>query len=127
MTESEVRQYEKLKIQIDEIYKELSLVSRRKPTTPISSFKLRIVNSLLKTANLLLVGDYKPFVYFDLFDSKSLLPTNSDVVVMLSQYIRCLEKFKYDHVASDSGEWFWIINSKLSKIKTTFPLEHYKM
>lgn len=125
MNESNINEFEKLKIQIEEIYKEISILSKKSPDSAINKFKLKFVNNLLETSNKLLTGNYKPFNDFDVFDEDE-LPTNSDIVMIISQYIECLEKFKLDNVTMLSGKWFWEINGKASKIQTTRPPETFR-
>ena len=71
-------------------------------------------------ANTLLDEQYKPFADFDLFEEED-IPSNSDVVLVLSQYIQCLEKLKMDNVKMLSGNWYWIIPNSKEEIKTTHP------
>lgn len=125
MNENDIQEFEKLKTQIEEMYKEISILSKKSPDSAINKFKLKFVNNLLETANKLLTGNYKPFDDFDVFDADE-LPSNSDVVMIISQYIECLEKYKLDNVAAVSREWFWKINGKTSKIQTTRPPEIFR-
>lgn len=125
MNENDIQEFEKLKTQIEEMYKEISILSKKSPDSAINKFKLKFVNNLLETANKLLTGNYKPFDDFDVFDEDE-LPSNSDIVMIISQYIECLEKFKLDNVTMLSGNWFWEINGKASKIQTTRPPEIFR-
>lgn len=122
MKENDIRKFEKLKTQIEEMYKEISLLSKKSPDSAINQFKLKFVNKLIVTANELLVGKYKPFEEFDSFNEDE-LPTNSDIVMIISQYIECLEKLKLENVTALSGIWYWVIDGKTSKIRTTRPPE----
>lgn len=125
MTEYDVSKFEKLKIQIEEIYKEISLLSKKAPNAAINKFKLKFVNTLLETANELLTGKYKPFNDFNIFEEDE-LPTNSDIVLIISQYIECLEKLKLDNVTMQSGDWYWKVDGKNTKIQTTRPPETFR-
>lgn len=125
MNENDIQEFEKLKIQIEEMYKEISLLSKKSPDSAINKFKLKFVNNLLGTANKLLTGNYKPFDDFDVFEEDD-LPSNSDIVIIISQYIECLEKFKLDNVTMLSGKWFWEINGKASNIQTIRPPETFR-
>ena len=51
----------------------------------MNKFKLKIVNNLLTIANKILTKKYMPFDNFELFDEDD-LPTNSDVVVIISNF-----------------------------------------
>lgn len=122
MKKEEVESFEKLHIQIKGIYAELGILSKKSPDGVINKFKLKFVNQLLKESNLILGENYRPFSDFDFFNDDD-LPTNSDVVLVISQYIKCLERLKNDNTYWD-GSYFWRIeNSKIS-IETTRPDLH---
>ena len=120
MNDNDIQKFEKLKTQIEEMYKEISILSKKSPDSPINKFKLNFVNRLLSISNEILVEKYKPFEDFSVFDEED-LPSNSDIVMIISQYIDCLEKFKLDNVTMLSGDWYWLIGGKASSIKTTRP------
>ncbi len=101
--------YEKVHSQISELLKEVGILSKSKPDNPINTFKLKFINEKLKEANTLLVGVHKPFADFETFDETS-LPSNSDVVLVLSQYADCLEGWRSAHVTLIFGTgWCWNI------------------
>lgn len=120
MKKEDIDIFEKLHFQIQNIYSELGILSKKSPDGAINKFKLKFVNQLLAQANYLLVEKYKPFVDFDLFQEED-IPTNSDVVLVVSQYIQCLEKIKIDNIRILSGNWYWIIPNSNEEIKTTHP------
>lgn len=122
MNLEQVRDFEKLKVQMQELYKEISLLSKKSPDSAINKFKLKMINKLLATSNDLLDGNLKPFDDFDVFDEAD-MPTNSDVVVILSQYIECLEKLKLENVKRLSGNYYWIVDGENSNMMTTRPPE----
>ena len=121
MKKEEIEMFEKLHIQIKDMYSELSVLSKKNPNTPINEFKLKFVNQLLSQSNVLLGEKYKPFTEFSVFSSDD-LPFISDIVLILSQYIKCLEKLKYDNVKVLSGTWYWIISGSKEQIATSHPL-----
>ena len=120
MKKENIDKFEKLHFQIKNIYSELGILSKKSPDSAINKFKLKFVNQLLTQANTLLDEQYKPFADFDLFEEED-IPSNSDVVLVLSQYIQCLEKLKMDNVKMLSGNWYWIIPNSKEQIKTTHP------
>ncbi|KNZ40646.1 hypothetical protein [Acetobacterium bakii] len=120
MNELGIQKFEKLDTQIAELYKEISILSKKSPDSPINKFKLGFVNKLLSISNELLTKIHKPFDDFDLFDEDD-LPTNSDIIMMLSQYIDSLASFKIENVKYASGIYFWIIDGKQSEIRTSNP------
>ncbi len=118
---NDIEIFEKLHLQIKDIYTELSVLSKKSPDGQINKFKLKFVNQLLEQANRFLAEKYEPFNDFTLFQENN-MPSNSDVVFVVSQYIKCLEKFKYDNIQCLSGKWFWIITDKKEQIKTSAPI-----
>ena len=56
---------------------------------------------------------------FSIFNT-DLLPSNSDVVFILSQYIGCMEKLRSENI-ENYGDWYWVINGKQSEIRTAPP------
>ena len=64
---------------------EFRILSGKKPNDPINVFKLKYVNKTLEAANDVL-GDDKPYVDFENFSEED-LPTNSDVLMILSLYL----------------------------------------
>ena len=64
---------------------EFRILSGKKPNDPINVFKLKYVNKTLEAANDVL-GDDKPYDDFEKFSEED-LPTNSDVLMILSLYL----------------------------------------
>jgi len=84
--------YHKIQGQLSELHREISLLSKSKPDNPINTFKLNFINEMLGGANRILESTDRPFAGFETFDETN-LPTNSDVVLVLSQYVSCLERW----------------------------------
>ena len=76
---------EKLQRKIEVLYDEIDKLSKKKPDDAINTFKLKFVNEFLEEANNLLDNNQRPFTDFEQFDDDD-LPSNSDVIVVLSQY-----------------------------------------
>ena len=113
MDKDKIEKFEKLHIQIKDMYKELSVLSKKSPEGAINKFKLKFINQLIEEANQFLEERYKPFADFEKFEEED-IPFNSDVVMIISQYIKCLERFKYDNVKLLSGNWYWKTSRPLS-------------
>lgn len=64
---------------------EFRILSGKKPNDPINVFKLKYANKTLMAANDVL-GDDKPYDDFEKFSEED-LPTNSDVLIILSLYL----------------------------------------
>ncbi len=119
MKVKDVELFEKVQSQSDEMCKEMSILSRKHPDGPINKFKLKFINEKLKEANTLLQGFHKPFSDFEAFDEAD-LPTNSDVVLILSQYLDCLEGFRSANIMEEGINWYWKTDGS-AKIKTVSP------
>jgi len=120
MKKENIEKFEKLHIQIKDIYQELSLLSKKSPDGAINKFKLKFINQLIDESNTLLGERYKPFRDFEKFQEDD-MPFNSDVVLIVSQYIECLEKYKYDNIRRILSTWYWIISDSEDKIETSSP------
>lgn len=117
----DIEVFEKAHIQIKDIYLELCILSKKTPDGAINKFKLKYVNQILEIFNKLLGMAYVPFSDFSLFDEDE-MPTNSDVVFIVSQYIKCVEKYKFDNIQVLSGKWYWCLEDSKKSIETTSPL-----
>lgn len=121
MKTTDVNLFEKIQVQMQALHDEVGVLSKKSPNDALNKFKLKLVNGLIHEANSLLTGDYKPLANFEVFNEDD-IPTNSDVVMVLAQYLNCLEKLRSDNIEQgyDSG-WYWVVNNKLSDIKTKSP------
>ncbi len=119
MNEKEVNEFEQIQSQLQGFYKEMSGFASKKSDDAINTFKLTLINQVLKRANSLL-SKRKPFSDFSQFEI-DILPSNSDVVVMISQYINSLEKLRADNIRQSMGHWYWIVDGETSGIRTAEP------
>ncbi len=125
MTTKDVNLFEKIRTQIQELRNELSVLSKSKPDNPVNSFKLKFINEKLEEANTILVSDFKPFKDFSVFD-ESALPSNSDAVMILSQYLDCLEAWRCANIRHDSYYWYWNVKDG-QEIRTDKPTRFRKI
>ena len=58
MNEKEVNEFEQIQSQLQGFYKEMSGFATKKPDDAINSFKLKLINQVLKRANSLLSKQY---------------------------------------------------------------------
>ena len=119
MKKEVIEAYEKLDVQIEGLHKEISIISKKSPNDALNKFKLRFVNQILSEVNKILDKKYVPFDDFACFEEDD-VPTNSDVVIVLTQYISCLEKFKFDNVEFKLTDWYWKTEEGIG-IKTSRP------
>jgi hypothetical protein len=119
---TDVNLFEKIHVQMQALHDEVGVLSKKSPNDAINKFKLKLINGLLQETNSLLKGDYIPLVGFEMF-SEDDIPTNSDVVIVLAQYLNCLEKLRADNIRQSDFDvsWFWIVNNKISDIRTAPP------
>lgn len=106
MNSSDVDKFEKLVGQVQGLYEEMSILSKKSPNDAVNKFKLKFINQQLSECNALLAERYRPFDDFDIF-SEDEIPQNSDVVFILSQYLQCMEKLRGDNVVVRNGYWYW--------------------
>lgn len=119
-TYKDVQSFEKVQAQLHGIYDEIVVFAKKTPDGPINKFKLKFINQILIETNNQLDAKNKPFSDFDVFE-EDLLPTNSDVVMILSQYINCLENFRSEHITQYNPYWYWKINGQKSENRTSAP------
>ena len=124
MKAKDVDFFEKVKAQLDQLYNEVSVLSKSKPDNPLNKFKLIFINEKLGEANTILIGDFKPFKDFELLNVDE-LPSNSDVVMVLSQYLECLEAWRSANIHKIDYSWYWRIEGK-EDIATEGPSRYRK-
>ena len=131
MKEEEIDIFEKTLNQLEGLHTEVSTLSKKSYTDALNDFKLRLVNQVLLSCNDIIGKKYKPFDDFDSFDTEQ-LPSNSDVTLVLSQYLNCMESFREKNIYSkvewtSSGGiakiyWYW----RKSKNRETYPPKNIK-
>jgi len=122
MTKKEINVFEKLQSQLEGLHEEINTLSKKSQNGALNLFKLNFVNQILTEANKLLSVKYKPFKDFHKFEENE-MPSNSDASLMLIQYLNCMEKLRADNIDKQgfSKNWFWIVDGKLSNIRTKSP------
>ena len=107
ITQEAVTQYEMLCPLLSGIYGELQELSKKKPDTPLNNFKVKSINRVLEPIKELLKEE-NMYPFLDVLDMDD-MPTNSDVVLILSQYIKSMDIFhdKYYGYNSRSGQYEW--------------------
>jgi len=103
MNENQIDNFEKAQTQLESLHAEIGALAKKSPNDALNEFKLNFVNQSFAKANEVLGKKYKPFADFEQFDNDR-MPTNSDVTMMLGQYIGCMEKLRSDNV-DKYGNW----------------------
>jgi len=121
MKKADIETFLKLQPKLDITHTELSVLSKKNPNDAVNKFKLKFVNDMLVDANKVLGEAYKPFGDFEQF-SEDDLPTTSDVVFILSPYLRSLEKLRCDNIEREHlGSWYWVVDGEIDKSLRTDP------
>ena len=119
-TTEDVEKLHKLIGQLGGLHSELSLLAKKSPNDGLNLFKMKLVNKVVQGANELLSGGYLPFDDFRQF-SEDALPTNSDVTLILTQYMEQVERFRSDHVRFHVNQWCYVINGVPSDVEARPP------
>ncbi|MFZ0875746.1 MAG: hypothetical protein WAN20_14660 [Pseudonocardiaceae bacterium] len=90
------------------LHAEFTKLSAKKQDGALNALKIRNVNRLLSALQSII--DLDPArEYLEVLDEET-LPDNSDVVIILSQWLAALEQFKQVHYGYDAGasqhRWF---------------------
>lgn len=120
MKVEEIDNFEKTQAQLDSLHAEISALTKKSSNDALNKFKLKFVNQILEEANTLLGKKYVPFAGFEKFDEND-LPTNSDVTMILGQYLNCMEKLRSDNIESRHGYWYWKSDKGETNIRTLLP------
>jgi hypothetical protein len=120
VTRTDIDVFEKLDAQLTGLHSEMSTLTKKAPNDAVNIFKMALVNAALTECNVLLGKEYRPFQDFETFSVDD-LPTNSDVSLIISQYLTCLEKLRADNVAQIHGRWVWTVEDTNEEIRTAPP------
>lgn len=92
MQRKDVEKYSELYSKLSSIKGDVAQLSAKKPNETVNEFKLKLINKLLAQINEL-IDKYKPEDDFDSFDL-DVLPTNSDVLMILNLYLNGMDRFR---------------------------------
>jgi hypothetical protein len=117
---SEVENLEKLIGQLQGLHSEITLLAKKSPNDAVNTFKLGLINRVIKTGNDVLGPNYLPFDDFVGFNSDD-IPSTSDVALVLAQYMEEAERCRSDNVKFQQGRWFYVVNGEASDIRSGAP------
>jgi len=122
MTKEEIDSFEKIFTQLYGLYDDITVLVKKNPNDVMNAFKLRNINKVISNANEI-IGDTKPFDDFIGFDIDGDMPSNSDVAMLLGQYINCMELVKKNNTHYEFSRWYWIIDGdeESREIQTSAP------
>lgn len=101
-TSAEVKKFEMLYPMLDSDIAEIRELSKKKQDEPLNPFKVKIINKKLEQIKTLLNNEPSS-EYLELLDEDT-LPTNSDAVLMLTQFINAMRQFKKKYYESDGSD-----------------------
>lgn len=105
-TQNAVNQYELLNPLLVGIYAEIQDLSKKKPDTPLNTFKVKSINRILEPIKEMLKEE-NTYLFLDILDIDD-IPTNSDVVLILNQYMKAMGIFYkkyYTYNSKDGHNW----------------------
>ena len=107
-TQDKVNTYESTAPFLESLYKEIQILSKKKPDGTLNQYKVKIINRLLSDIKTMLSGETDS-KYLDLVNDED-LPQYSDVVIILSQYSAAMDKFRHKYYGrnyiSEDLHWF---------------------
>lgn len=120
LSREEVDEFDLVESQLVRFHAELGGLAKGKANDALSTFKLGLLNALLMRANEILGTKYEAVAGFKQFDEAQ-LPSSSDALVVVSQYLAALEKWRSDNVVASRGTWYWVIDGEESDIRAAPP------
>ena len=99
---AEVKQFLMLRELVSGLYDEMKDFAKKSANEALNEFKIKSLNRVLVPLKELL--KYQPTAMFlDVLDESS-LPTNSDVVIILSQYLTAMQNFEDRYYRLDNSK-----------------------
>jgi len=112
-----VDEFELICSQLERLHAELQGLAKGKGNDALNQFKLSLLGSLLRRANDLLGFRYEAIAGFVEFEPEQ-LPSTSDALVVVSQYLGALEKLRADNIYQRYNLWYWMIDGIESDMRT---------
>jgi hypothetical protein len=106
-SEEKASQYDAIMPLLEAMFREFQELSKKKPDGALSKSKVKIANRLLADVFAILDGEPNR-AYLDQFDEDD-LPQNSDAVLMLSQTVAAMERFKDKYYGGSDAAFGWAI------------------
>ena len=107
-TNAKVEKYEMISPMLDSILSEMKDFSKKKQDEILNELKVKMINRVLEQVKELL-EDQTTVQFLDLLDDET-LPTNSDAVLIITQYRAAMDHFKDKYYGQDEvtfkKKWF---------------------
>ncbi len=112
-----------LEAQLKGLYEEMQALTRKSPNDAINKFKLELINNILGEVNPFLASLGYPLKYIQGF-KEDVLPFNSDVLLVLSQYLSRMENLRANNIKPGGlhlKNWYWVVDDNSDNIQTAPP------
>lgn len=117
---NDVENLEKVIGQLLAAHSEIAILAKKSPSDTLNPFKLKMINRVIENSNSVLGARYMPFEDFEQFADED-LPSNSDVTMILAQYMEEAERYRSDNIKQQLGHWYYVLDDKPSQIRTGPP------
>lgn len=112
---ADVNQFLMLRELAEGLYDEMKDLTKKSAKETLNNFKIKSLNRVLEPIKELLKNQ-PTAMFLDLLDETA-LPTNSDVVIILSQYLTAMKKFEDRYYRTDPGKFIKRWNTKENPIE----------
>ena len=119
-TIDDIENLEKIIGQLQAAHSEVSVLAKKSPSDILNAFKLKMINKVMQSCNEVLGEKYKPFDDFHQFEEVD-LPSNSDVTMVLAQYMEEAERYRSDNVMQEYGRWYYVVKGEVGEIRSGPP------
>jgi hypothetical protein len=103
--------YELIEPLLRVMHQDFQELTKKKPEAILSINKVEVVNRILKSCRKVLDGE-SSLQFLDLIDSDK-IPQNSDVLLMLSQYVAAMRQFRSKYYVHNGISYEWSIENLL--------------
>lgn len=101
-TKAESEDFEMLYPILESVFNEVKELSKKKQDGALNTLKVKMINRILERVKKILKND--PSVDFlDLLDEET-LPTNSDSVLIITQFVSAMDQYKDKHYRYNSNK-----------------------
>ncbi|MBP5540232.1 MAG: hypothetical protein J6X88_01155 [Bacteroidales bacterium] len=101
-TEEQIKVYETISPLLKAAFDEVKEFSKKKQEELLNVKKVKMINRLLEKAKDVLKSE-SSYDFLDVLDENE-LPSNSDVVLIMSQYISAMNSFRHDHYRNSTWD-----------------------
>ncbi|MEW5918641.1 MAG: hypothetical protein AB1762_19725 [Gemmatimonadota bacterium] len=112
-TPQKVEKWEITKPLLEAMFAEFKELGKKRPDATVSTAKIELINRLLSKCREVLSGE-PSLEFLDLLD-KDNVPQNSDVVLMLSQYVAAMSAFRAKYYTWTGVEHQWSVRDNAKR------------